>query len=196
MMKTNKTLTAVLLTGALLMVLAFPCVAFAFESPNNPSSGGLVEEPKKYDGTEVTFEGEAIGEAMVRGTDAWIHLNDDAYMYKNVEEGAALGGYNTGMPVWLPASLAEKIATFGDYKHEGDIVKVTGVFNAACAQHGGDMDIHATTLEVTVPGRHAADPVKSWKLALAVVLAFGAAGAWYADRRATHRERRGMHRRK
>ena len=148
-----------------------------------------------YDGTEITFEGEAIGERMVRGADAWIHLNDDAYMYKNVEEGAPLGGYNTGMPVWLPTSLAEKIGTFGDYKHEGDIVKVTGVFNAACAQHGGDMDIHATALETSVPGRDAADPIKPGKLVAALVLTLAAAGLWYSDRWLSHRERRGMARR-
>ena len=99
------------------------------------------------------------------------------------------------MPVWLPAALAEKISIFGTYKHEGDIVKVTGVFNAACAQHGGDMDIHATALEMTAPGRDAADPVKPGKLVAALVLTLAAAGLWYSDRRLSHRERRGMARR-
>jgi hypothetical protein len=183
---------AVLLAAALLVALVVPCAALAFESPNDPSSGELVEQPKKYDGTEVTFEGEAIGERMVRGDDAWIHLNDDAYMYKNVEEGAALGGYNSGMPVWLPAELAEKIGIFGDYKHEGDIVRVSGTFNAACAQHGGDMDIHATTLDVTTPGRDALDPVKPWKVVAALGLTLAAAGMWYSERRVSHRERRGL----
>lgn len=152
-------------------------------SPNNPSSTGLVEEPKKYDGTEVTFTGEAIGEAMVRGDYAWLHLNDDAYYLKNVEEGAGLGGYNTGMPVWLPAAEAHKATVFGNYKHEGDVVTVKGTFHAACAEHGGDMDIHATSLAVEIPGRLAADPVKPWKLVLAAGLAFLAAGFWLAGRK-------------
>jgi hypothetical protein len=183
---------AVVIALALMAALAAPQVAFALQSPNHPTSGEMVEQPKKYDGTEVIFEGEAIGEAMVRGEDAWVHLNDDAYMFKNVEEGARLGGYNSGMSVWLPRSLSGRISTFGDYKHEGDIVRVRGTFNAACAQHGGDMDIHASSLEVTVPGRRAADPVKPGKLILAVVLTFAAAGVWYADRRLGHRERRGI----
>ena len=117
-------------------------------SPNEHSSTDLVEQPKEFDGEGVTFAGEVIGEAMVRGDMAWLHINDDAYYVKNVEEGAQLGGYNTGIAVWLPAGLAEELEYFGDYEHEGDIVEVAGVFNAACAEHGGDMDIHATELEI------------------------------------------------
>ena len=43
---------------------------------------------------------------MVRGDFAWLHLNDDGYYLKNVEEGAGLSGYNTGMPIYLPTPLA------------------------------------------------------------------------------------------
>ncbi|MHB1341301.1 MAG: hypothetical protein ACYCX5_06010 [Coriobacteriia bacterium] len=150
-------------------------------SPNTPSSSGLVEEPKKYDGTQVTFTGEAIAEAMVRGDHAWLHLNDDAYYLKNVEEGAELGGYNTGMPVWIPADEAAKVEFFGDYKHEGDVVTVKGVFNAACPEHGGDMDIHAKTLSITHPGRTAKDPVKPLKLVWAIALSALAGGLWLAQ---------------
>lgn len=147
-------------------------------NPNKASSAALVESPKKYDGTTVTFTGEAIAEAMVRDDKAWIHLNDDAYYLKNVEEGAHLGGYNSGMAVWIDASLAKRIQFFGDYKHEGDVVKIRGTFNAACAEHGGDMDIHATSLEIVKAGRDALDPVRPWKLLLAIALAI-VAGALY-----------------
>ncbi len=151
-------------------------------SPNTTSSGGLVDEPKTFDGKEVTFTGEAIGEAMVRGDKAWIHLNDDAYYLKNVEEGAHLGGYNSGMAVWVDASLAREIEYFGDYKHEGDVVEIRGVFNAACGEHGGDTDIHATSLKVVKGGRDAKDPVKPMKLLWAVGLAL-VAGALYVVNR-------------
>ncbi len=147
-------------------------------SPNKPTSAEIVDAPKAWDGKVVTFTGEAIGEAMVRGDKAWIHLNDDAYYIENVEEGAHLGGYNSGMAVWIDVSLAEKIKVFGDYKHEGAVAKATGVFNAACAEHGGDMDIHATSLEIVAAGRDAQDPVKSGKLMWAIGLAL-VAGALY-----------------
>lgn len=153
------------------------------KSPNETPSGALVESPKKWDGKSLAFTGEAIGEAMVRGDHAWIHLNDDAYYLKNVEEGAELGGYNSGMAIWLPATEAAKVGIFGDYKHQGDVVRVDGVFNAACAEHGGDMDIHATSLAMVAEGRHAADPVKPAKLLLAVGLALLAGALFVANRR-------------
>ena len=152
-------------------------------SPNTFSSAALVDQPKRHDGTTVEFTGEAIGEAMVRGDAAWLHLNDDAYYLRNVEEGAELGGYNSGMPVWLPAPLARTITYFGNYKHEGDVVRVSGVFNAACAQHGGDTDIHATSLVVVRVGHPAADPVTPSKVAWAVGLVLLALALYRASRR-------------
>jgi hypothetical protein len=116
------------------------------------TSASLVENASAWNGRLITFTGEAIGEAMVREKMAWIHLNDDAYMWKNIAEGAQLGGYNSGHAVWVSADLTKKIRFFGDFKHGGDVVKVVGIFNAACPQHGGDMDIHASTLEIVQAG--------------------------------------------
>jgi hypothetical protein len=83
---------------AVLAVLAWPPVlahALTSEAPV-VTSGELVESPKEFDGTEITFVGEAVGESMRRGDMAWLHLNDDAYMERNVEEGASLGGVQLG----------------------------------------------------------------------------------------------------
>ncbi len=171
----------------------------AAEAPipkNDPSSAQLVErqnvpgDPAKglyYNGKTVTFAGEAIGEVMVRGDYAWIHLNDDAYMDVNVEEGAKLGGYNSGMAVWIPSSLTVPIDTYGDYKHEGSIVQVSGTFNAACKEHGGDMDIHATTLSVIRAGHVVADPIAPWKASLAAALVALAAVLFWIERRTRNR---------
>lgn len=152
-------------------------------SPNSPSSGRLVEESKRFDGTAVVFEGEAVGEAMTRGEYAWLHLNDDAYYLRNVEEGAELGGYNSGMPVWVPVREAVKVTTFGDFKHEGDVVRVEGTFNAACAEHGGDIDIHATAVAVVRAGHPARDPVRPGKVAWAFGLGLVAALLYAVHRR-------------
>jgi hypothetical protein len=154
---------------------------------NNPGSAQLVEHPKAYDGLTVTFTGEAIGEVMRRDSYAWIHLNDDAYEFKNVEEGAKLGGYNSGMAVYVPAELTSKIDSYGDYKHEGSIVQISGTFNAACKEHGGDMDIHATSLDVLIPGHVVVDPVRPWKVWLALVLVALAGALWFIERSTRNR---------
>lgn len=164
------------------------------QSPNEPSSGGLVEEPKRWDGKEVEFRGEVVGDRMMRGDGAWLHLNDDAYMYENVEEGAALGGYNSGMPVWFEdGSLTDDVKILGDYKHEGDIVRVRGEFHAACSQHGGDMDIHAIDLTVVEDGRRAQDPVKPWKIAVGFMLTGLAGVLYFVMAVVEHRESRGLY---
>lgn len=178
---------------AMAVTIFVPVAVAAQEVPqipaNDPTSAELVESPKTYDGTSVTFTGEAIGEVMVRGDYAWIHLNDDAYEVKNVEEGAKLGGYNSGMAVFLPSELTSAIDTYGDYKHEGSIVQVVGTFNAACKEHGGDMDIHAMSLKLVVPGHEVVDPVRPWKVWLALALAAIAAGLWLLERRTRNRIR-------
>jgi hypothetical protein len=130
---------------------------FAFPGKDTPqgvevNSASLVDNANAWNGRVITFKGEAIGEAMVRGRMAWIHLNDDAYKEKNIEEGAKLDGSNSGQAVWISDDLALKIRFFGDFKHAGDVVKIGGTFNAACLQHGGDMDIHASTLEIVRVG--------------------------------------------
>jgi hypothetical protein len=142
------------------------------------NSAALVENANVWNGRVITFTGEAIGERMVRGKMAWIHLNDDAYMWKNIEEGAVLGGFNSGHAVWVSADLARKIRFFGDYKHEGDIIKVTGTFNAVCLEHGGDMDIHASSLEVVRTG-HPVDHVVNVGRARVAVLLLALSGVLY-----------------
>lgn len=180
--RTARGLAIMLLVGLLGPTAGCRAAGTPEPSPNESSSGDLVESPKEFDGSDVTFEGEVIGEAMVRGENAWLHINDDAYYVKNVEEGAQLGGYNTGMAVFIPAGETKAITYFGDYKHEGDIVRVEGVFNAACAEHGGDMDIHATALEVVETGHEVVDQVRPQKVLWAVVLGALALGVYLVDR--------------
>lgn len=176
---------------ALAMVLAMPLPALAEESIITPripiaenllTSGELVERADMFDGSVVVFRGEAIGEAMVRGNWAWLHVNDDSYMERNVEEGQPLGGLNSGMPIWVPAAEAAEVMVFGDYRHEGDIIEVRGVFNAACPEHGGDMDIHAVYVDVIRSGREVQDPVSGSKIVWAVLAALGGGGAYLLDR--------------
>ena len=72
-------------------------------SPNEPSSADLVEAPKKYDGTSITFTGRPSARRWSAATTPGYTSTTTRTTCKNVEEGAQLGGYNTGMAVWIPA---------------------------------------------------------------------------------------------
>lgn len=134
------------------------------------ASTALVENAAGWNGRIISFKGEAIGERMVRGGMAWIHLNDDAYMEKSMEAGAGSEGYNSGQAIWLPTDLTRRIRFFGDYKTQGDHVRITGIFYAACAEHGGDMDIHATDLTLIALGHSVIHEIKMPRAVLAASL--------------------------
>ncbi|WP_373484420.1 hypothetical protein [Acetobacterium sp.] len=116
----------------------------------------LVENAEAMDGQTVTVTGEAIGEAMERGNHAWVNIND---------------GTNA-MGIWMPLDDAQSIKVFGNYKHIGDQLQVTGVFNQACAQHGGDVDIHSDSIAVVTPGYATVAVVSSQKIIIGIVLVF------------------------
>jgi len=154
-------------TVLLLWLLAAPASAavsprvnpeFAAPGPGTPAgvrvaSAALIENASAWDGRSISFAGEAVGEALLRGDHAWLHVNDDAYQVRNRGDGRPLAGYNSGQAIWVPVELARRVRLFGDYRTEGDAVRVSGEFHAACREHGGDMDIHATGLEIERAGQ-------------------------------------------
>ncbi len=114
----------------------------------------LIENTAKYDNLVVTVEGEIIGEALERGDFAWINLNDTTN---------AIG-------IWMKLSDAQQLQYYGDYSHRGDIIKITGKFSRACAEHGGDFDIHSNRIEVVKEGWIVKEIVSSYKIMVTVVL--------------------------
>jgi hypothetical protein len=134
---------------ALASLLA-PLSAAAQASPQTATFGDLVERGKELDGREVVFEGEAIGDPMRRGDHAWVNVLDP---------GGAIG-------VWMEAEAAAGIGRFGSYRGSGDRLRIRGVYHRACPEHGGDLDIHAASVEVLAPGRDRPRPVNRLELLL------------------------------
>ena len=95
------------------------------------SSIELIQNGKDYDGKEIVYEGEAIGEVMERKDGVWVNIYD-----KQNSFGA-----------WMSPELASVIEYTGSYKAKGDILRIRGIFNYNCPLHGGDLDIHASSLE-------------------------------------------------
>jgi hypothetical protein len=96
----------------------------------------LINNAKQYDNKTVSYKGEAIGEVMVRGDHAWLHVNDGII---------AIG-------VWTPKIMTDDIRYIGDYHHKGDVVEVAGTLHRACPEHGGDLDIHASEIKKITSG--------------------------------------------
>lgn len=146
--KVYKTIFAVFLFCSVFCFL--PSVA-CFAEP--VSSTELISNPKQYDGNEITYTGEVIGDVMVRGNFAWINVNDG----KN-----AIG-------IWLRTELAKEISHSGSYKQKGDIVEIKGKFHRSCVLHGGDLDIHADSLQILERGRNVDEVISNRKVAVAII---------------------------
>lgn len=130
----------------------------------------LIKIDRDLDGTRVTLEGEAIGEDLrADAKHRWVNL---------LGESVAVG-------VYMRNADAALIDDFGSYKHSGDIVRVTGIVNIACDQHGGDFDVHAEIVQVISEGQPISRPPQMWKLVLAAVLfaAFAVMAVVYSRRR-------------
>jgi len=73
---------------------------------------------------------------MKRGDFAWVNVHD---------------GQNA-IGIFMKYEDAKKIKYLGRYLVKGDIVYAKGIFNRACKDHGGDLDIHAKQVEIVKRG--------------------------------------------
>jgi len=121
--------------------------------------GDLIAYPPARTGEAVVIEGEAIGQALNNGRDhVFVNVLDDA----------------TAVGVYMTEEQSAVITGYGDYKHTGTFVRVTGVLNVACGQHGGDFDIHAVKVSLlkATEGREP-EPLGFRLIFAPVALAFG-----------------------
>lgn len=121
------------------------------------NSSELIKQEKKYDGQNIIFEGEVIGDIMKRADFAWVNVND---------------GQNA-IGIWLKKELTDSIKFTGNFKNVGDKVRVKGVFNKNCSQHGGDLDIHAQELVVINSGQVNLQNIDLEKIKIIKVLTIG-----------------------
>ena len=117
-------------------------------------SSELISNAKEYDGKIVTYTGEAIGDVMVRGSYAWININD---------------GENA-IGVWLTKDLIGCIKYTGNYKTMGDRLEVAGIFHRSCPEHGADLDIHAQGIKILAAGQETPEIIQGHKAGLALLL--------------------------
>ncbi len=144
----KKTFTRIFII--IFLLCAFPLAVFA----QNLTSRELLEQAAQYDGRSITYSGEVIGEIMRRGEFYWVNISDGEN---------ALG-------VWVNSGQAKEISFTGSYKTRGDSLEVIGIFHRACAEHGGDLDIHAQSVRKVSAGRVVKEKLNSDKVNLSLVL--------------------------
>ena len=140
-----------------LLLLVVPAAALA--DGNAVGSNDLIDHAKDYDNQTVVYEGEVLGDILNRGNHAWLAVYD---------------GSNT-IGVYVTAEQAAQITVVGGYGKHGDSVRIEGVFHRACAEHGGDLDIHADSLQVIAVGAAVQMPVSRLLMILAIALPLPAA---------------------
>jgi len=139
--------------SALAFLYLVLCPAVLAE-PIRVTSLDLMNDTLKYDGKEVVYLGEVIGQVMNRGPYSWANIYDGEY----------------GLGVYASAEMLNYTLIWGDYDSKGDIVEVTGVFHRACAEHGADADIHAKNVRIIKGGYAVEHPISMSKVFFTMLL--------------------------
>jgi hypothetical protein len=157
----------------------------ALEPGQRVTSSQVFACPMAFDTQQVTYTGEVVGELLPRRGGTWAQVNDDVYA---LEVGPVVGhrehaGFNTGMSVWLPDGLHERIERPGRAGWRGDVVQVTGVVLRVDPEDGGGITLRAEGLEVLAAPAEAPAPLHVVQAIAAVALAVLAiASVWLARR--------------
>jgi hypothetical protein len=135
-----------IITAVILITVCF-IPASALAADDTVGSSDLIDNASEYDGQSVVYTGEVIGDIMNRGEYTWLNVSDG----------------NNAIGIWVKSGDTGDLKTAGRYDAHGDTVRITGVFHRACADHGGDFDIHAEKVELIQKGyavSHTVEPIK------------------------------------
>jgi len=112
----------------------------------------LIEKPGLFDNQEIEVEAEVL-DVFFNKEGCWINISDKTQ---------SLG-------VWAErGSKIPYIEHFGSYKEKGDLIRVRGTFNASCARHLGQRDIHAKSVYIIEKGKKIKEEVPARKRKLAL----------------------------
>ena len=143
------------------MVVLFTPVPFAAAldsaQPIEMTTADIASAHTSLDGSDVVFQGEAIGEALRAGRgESWVNVLDG---------GIAIG-------VVVQDEELDRIDTFGDYRRTGTRLTVFGTLNLVCDEHGGDLDVHADRIVIMKEGAERNEQFDRGLFAVASALCF------------------------
>ena len=145
----------------------------SFTQGERVSSTQVFRCPAAFDELVVTYAGEVVGDILERRGGAWVQVNDDAYA---LETGPLIdhrqrSGFNTGLSVWLPDGLHERIEGVGDADRRGDVILIRGILDRTDPDDGGGLTVRATELEVLAPSTEIEAPLHTLQALIAGLLA-------------------------
>jgi hypothetical protein len=145
--------------------------------------------PLAFDGLQLRYAGELVGDLLRREGGAWVLVNDDAYA---LEVGPLTThrdgrGTNSGLTVWLPDDLVELVTGLGRPGHRGDVVELTGTVVRTDPTDGGGLTLRATAMDVLAPAVPVTEPLHVPQLVAALALCLLALVLGVARRRAEAR---------
>ncbi|MGB9358938.1 MAG: hypothetical protein WCC01_10310, partial [Acidimicrobiia bacterium] len=139
-----------LLTVLMLLLFGIPG---AFAAQVVPVSDLLVDG-ERFDGNEITIEGELVGDYGFRHDGyMWTQLNDDSYARDALVDGGPRAGANVGVGIRMPTALGEGLAPVGGYRLEGPLVQATGVWRYHDPERGGETYLDVSALTTIEDGR-------------------------------------------
>jgi len=144
------------------------------------TSGMVLACPTAYDGLEVRYVGELVGDLLERDAGTWVMVNDDDYA---LEVGPLAThrhqrGTNTGLTVWLPHALRGHVTGLGGPGQRGDVVELRGQIMRTDPADGGGLTLRADSLTLLAAATPVEDPLDLPQGLLALGAAGGGAGLW------------------
>jgi hypothetical protein len=134
----------------------------------------LVNAGASFDGQEVIFTGEAIGDIINAGEGyRWLTLEDD---------GASIS-------VYVSAEDAASVSHLGRHNQLGTTLLVRGIFELDCEKHDGLVDVHASEVIVLDPGADIQSTFNLRELQVGGLLIVIAAGLFVVHWRLRERSR-------
>lgn len=145
----------------------------SFTPGERVTSSQVFRCPEAFDDLEVAFAGEVIGDVLQRPDGAWVQVNDDAYA---LETGPLIdhrqrSGYNTGMSVWLPTGLHERVGGVGNADQRGDVILVRGLLDRTDPDDGGGITVRADQIQILAPSAEIEAPFHTLQATIAGLLA-------------------------
>lgn len=153
------------------------------------TSGPVLACPDAFDGLQVTYIGEVVGDVLARDGGSWLLVNDDPYALEQgpLTPGGEPAGTNSGLTVWLPDPIDELADEPGREDRRGDVLLVTGEVLRTDPADGGGLTIRASDAEVLAEAQQVEVPVHWPQVVAAIVLAVLALGTLWRERQQSDR---------